>query len=125
MRERDAQASRDLVQNEYGIAKKGLIIRLLVLPGNVSGTTQSLKFIRDHISKNTYLSIMSQYYPTFRAQDFKEISRRISKEKYMNIVDEASSLGLNNGWVQEYSEEADEKFLGTNIEHKIFEDKDI
>ena len=108
----------DLAKGENGIAKKGLIIRLLVMPGAVSGTTQSLKFIRYQISKNTYLSIMSQYYPIFRARDFKEISRRADKGEYMNIVDEASSLGLNNGWVQEYSEEANEKFLGTNIKQK-------
>ena len=115
----------DLTKSEDGIAKKGLIIRLLVLPGVVSGTTRSLKFIRDQISKNTCLSIMSQYYPTFKACDFKEIYRHVDRSEYMNIVDEASSLGLNNGWIQEYSEEANEKFLGTNIEHKIFEGGDI
>lgn len=108
----------DLMLDENGIAKKGLIIRLLVLPRNVSGTTQSLKFIRDDVSKNTYLSIMSQYYPIFKAHSFKEISRRVDKGEYMNIVDEASSLGLNNGWVQEYSEEANERFLGTRIKPK-------
>ena len=108
----------DLTEDEDGIAKKGLIIRLLVLPGAVSGTTQSLKFVRDRISKNTRLSIMSQYYPVFKAMNFSEISRRVDKSEYLNIVDEASSLGLNNGWVQEYSEEADEKFLGTNIKPK-------
>ena len=111
----------DLALDKDGIAKKGLIIRLLVLPGAVSGTVRSLKFIRDEISKNAFLSIMSQYYPTFKAMDFKEVSRRVSKDEYMNIVDEASSLGLNNGWIQEYEEKTDERFLGTNIEHKMFE----
>lgn len=110
----------DMALDENGIAKKGLIIRLLVLPGAASGITQNLKFIRDQISKNTSLSIMSQYHPVFKARDFKEISRRVDKSEYMNIVDEAASLGLNNGWVQEYSEEANEKFLGTNIEPETF-----
>jgi putative pyruvate formate lyase activating enzyme len=108
----------DLALDENGIAKKGLIIRLLVLPNEVSGTRQSLKFIRDHISKNSALSIMSQYYPTFKAHNFKEISRRVERGEYEIIVDEAFSLGLNNGWVQEYEDSADEKFLGTNIEPK-------
>jgi putative pyruvate formate lyase activating enzyme len=111
----------DLALDENGIAKKGLIIRLLVLPNEVSGTRQSLKFIRDHISKNSALSIMSQYYPTFKAHNFKEISRRVERGEYEIIVDEAFSLGLNNGWVQEYEEKPDGKFLGTNIEPKYFE----
>ena len=105
----------DLVLDEDGIARKGLIIRLLVLPNGVSGTIRSLKFIRDRISKNAYLSIMSQYFPTFKAGDFKDISRRVEKIEYDNVVDEAFSLGLNNGWIQEYEEKADETFLGTNI----------
>ncbi|MDD5173701.1 MAG: 4Fe-4S cluster-binding domain-containing protein [Candidatus Omnitrophica bacterium] len=115
----------DLAMDKNGIAVKGLIVRLLVLPNEVSGTKQSLKFIRKRISKNTYLSIMSQYYPTFRTHNFKEISRRIKKSEYNNIVDEAFSLGLNSGWVQEYDEKTDEKFLGTNIEPKIFRRGDI
>jgi Uncharacterized Fe-S protein PflX, homolog of pyruvate formate lyase activating proteins len=108
----------DLVLNKDGIAERGLIIRLLVLPGGISGTTQSLKFIRDRISKNTYLSIMSQYFPTFKACNFKEISGRTEKGEYDNVVDEAHLLGLNNGWIQEYEEKPDEKFLGTNIKPK-------
>lgn len=106
----------DLILDEDGIARKGLIIRLLVLPNGISGTKQSLKFIRERISKNTYLSIMSQYCPAFKAHDFKDISRRIERREYDNVVDEAFSLGLNNGWVQEYEGKPDKKFLGTNIE---------
>ena len=108
----------DLTLDKNGIAKNGLIIRLLVMPNEASGTKQSLKFIRDRVSENAYLSIMSQYYPTFKAYHFKEISRRVEKSEYKIIVDEAFSLGLNNGWIQEYEESIDEKFLGTNIEPK-------
>ena len=61
---------------------------------------------------------MCQYYPTFKASGFKEISRRLEKDEYDNVVDEASSIGLNNGWVQEYEDKPDEKFLGTNIKPK-------
>ena len=118
--EMQSQVGDLVLENGRGIARNGLIIRLLVLPNDVSGTKQSLKFIKDRVSKNAYLSIMSQYYPTFRARNFKEISRRAEKSEYNNIVDEAFSLGLNNGWVQEYEEKFDEKFLGTNIEPKNF-----
>ena len=105
----------DLVMDEQAIAKKGLIIRLLVLPNDISGTAQTLKFIKEAISQNTYLSIMSQFYPTFKAYGFKELSRGVSKDEYKINVDEAHRLGLNNGWVQEAPGKTDERFLGTNI----------
>lgn len=115
----------DPVLDKDGVAGNGLIIRLLVLPDEISGTKGSLKFIRERVSEKAYLSIMSQYYPTFRAHDFKEISRRVTKSEYDNVVDEAFSLGLNNGWIQEYEDRPDEKFLGTNITPKSFDNKDI
>jgi len=108
----------DLQLDSEGIAVKGLIIRLLVLPGGISGTGASLKFIRESVSRNAYLSIMSQYYPTFKAYNYKEISRGITAGEYENIVDEARLLGLNNGWIQEAPEEFDPKFFGTNIPPK-------
>lgn len=105
------------------LAAQGLIIRLLVLPGDISGTIETLKFIRAKLSKNTYLSIMSQYHPTFkagpstglRAGDFKELSRGVYADEYKNVVDEAAFLGLNNGWVQKITDKPDTSFLGTNI----------
>ena len=65
---------------------------------------------------------MSQYYPTFKAYDHKEISRGVTPAEYANIVDEAKLLGLNNGWIQEAPEEPDPKFLGTNIKPKVIDD---
>jgi len=102
----------DLKLRKDGIAEKGLIIRLLVLPEDISGTAESLRFIKRKISGNTYLSIMSQYYPAYRAADFAGISRTITRPEYANALDEAKKLGLNNGWVQEGP---DERFLGTRI----------
>ena len=107
-----------LILDNNGIAIKGLIIRLLVLPNDASGTSETLKFIRDNISKDTFLSIMSQYYPTFKASNFKDISRGLTKLEYKIKVDEAHKLGLNNGWIQEGPDGVNEKFLGTNIKPK-------
>jgi putative pyruvate formate lyase activating enzyme len=112
----------DLQLDAKEIAIRGLIIRLLVLPDGISGTAASLRFIRDSVSKNAYLSIMSQYYPTFKAYDHKEISRGITPVEYANIVDEAKLLGLNNGWIQEAPEVPDPKFFGTNIQQKASDD---
>ena len=105
----------DLAIDSKGVAGRGLIIRLLVLPNDISGTAGSLKFIKDSISEKTYLSIMSQYYPTFKASAFSELSRPTNEAEYKNIVDEARRLGLNNGWVQEMPEDSDRRFLGTTI----------
>lgn len=105
----------DLVVDASGIAKKGMIIRLLALPKNVSGTIKTLGFIKDNLSKNMYLSIMSQYYPTFKSYSYPEISRSVGKGEYANVVDEARILGLNNGWVQDAPKDFDQKFFGTNI----------
>lgn len=106
--------SGNLVTDDNGIALSGVIIRLLVLPNNISGTIDSLKFIRKNISKNVYLSIMSQYHPVHKAAQYKELSRGITTAEYQNVVDEAKKLGLNNGWIQE-APGFDPKFLGTNI----------
>ncbi|MEI6862800.1 MAG: radical SAM protein [Candidatus Omnitrophota bacterium] len=105
----------DLSVDNNGIAKKGIIIRLLVLPKGISGTIKTLQFIKEKISKKTYLSIMSQYYPTFKAYNFSDISHGICREEYANVVDEARLLGLNDGWAQELPKDFDPKFLGTNI----------
>ena len=105
----------DLALDPDGAAVKGLIIRLLALPNNISGSVDTLKFIKKEISQNAYLSIMSQYYPTFKAYDHPEISAGVSAAEYKNIVDEASLLGLNNGWIQEIPDRPDTGFLGTNI----------
>ncbi|MDD3905056.1 MAG: radical SAM protein [Candidatus Omnitrophica bacterium] len=98
-----------------GIARQGIIIRLLALPGNISGTKESLDFIKNEISAYTYISLMSQYYPTFKAASYKELAAPINREEYENIVDACRLLGLNNGWIQEVPPEPDDKFLGTNI----------
>jgi len=105
----------DLEIGGDGIAVKGLMIRLLVLPKGISGTKETLQFIKENIGIHTFLSIMSQYYPTFKAYDFGKIARPISAEEYKNVVDCAKLLGLNNGWVQEGPSQSDSGFFGTNI----------
>ncbi|MBU0881310.1 MAG: radical SAM protein [Candidatus Omnitrophica bacterium] len=108
----------DLEMDEARVAKKGLIIRLLVLPNSISGTNDTLRFIKKELGNKSYLSIMSQYYPTFKACGLADISRGILTEEYKNVIDEAHLLGLNNGWIQEAPEETDPGFLGTNIKPK-------
>ena len=109
----------DLVVEGDGIAKRGLIIRLLALPEKISGTEETLRFIKSELSGSTYLSVMSQYYPIYRSGEFKELSRGVSAAEYKNVVDACHDLGLNNGWIQEMPSDPDDKFLGTNIKPRI------
>ncbi len=90
----------DLTLNEDGTARRGLLVRHLVLPENLSGTPDILRFIREEVSENTYISLMSQYFPAYRAHEFPEISRRITKEEFAEAEKVLDELGLKNGWIQ-------------------------
>ncbi len=91
----------DLQMDKEGIAKKGLLIRHLVLPNSLAKSETVLKFIAEKISKNTYISIMAQYFPANRALRIPELNRRITREEYAKVLAFANSLGLNNVLQQE------------------------
>lgn len=99
--------------DKEGIIKRGLIIRHLVLPNNISGTDKVMRFIRDELSPDTYISLMSQYFPCYKAGQLPEISRRITDEEYEEAKGIMQSYGLNNGWLQESY--GLERFAGINI----------
>jgi putative pyruvate formate lyase activating enzyme len=90
----------DLVMDEEGIAQRGLLIRHLVLPENISGSKEVLTFIARKISPNTYMSLMAQYHPAHRANDYPELSRRVVLEEYAAVLKIARRLGLDRGWKQ-------------------------
>jgi len=92
----------ELELDDKGVAKKGLIIRHLILPNNVSSTEEVLKFIYDEISPFTYISLMSQYFPAYRAKEFPQISRKITKEEFKKAVEILRKIGFVNGWIQEW-----------------------
>lgn len=98
-----------------GIAIKGLLIRLLMLPGGISGTEDSLEFIASEIGCDTYLSIMSQYYPACKANHFEELSHRITSKDYYSVIKKMRELNLNNGWVQPVTDAFDKEFSGENF----------
>lgn len=115
------QASLQEMQRQVGIAKfdaegvikKGVIIRHLVLPNDISGTDRIMKFIAEKVSKDTYISLMSQYSPYYKANQFKDIARRISYQEYEYAKSVMHKYGLYNGWTQD--EGGLEKFAGVNI----------
>jgi putative pyruvate formate lyase activating enzyme len=77
-----------------GVAIRGLIIRHLVLPNGLAGSEKIFQFISREISKNTFLNIMDQYYPTWKAFDFPELSRRITEKEFKEAINLAKKFGL-------------------------------
>lgn len=82
--------------NENGMIKKGLIIRHLVLPNNLENTKEVLKWIKENIDSKVYISVMLQYFPTYRANEYEEINRKITKEEYEKIEDYIYELNIEN-----------------------------
>ena len=77
-----------------GIALRGLLIRHLVLPNGLAGTPQIARFLAEEISRHTYLNIMAQYRPCYRAADLPDMERRITAQEYQEAVEAALRLGL-------------------------------
>jgi len=92
----------NLALDENGIAKSGLIIRHLVLPNGLSGTEGVMRFLAGEISPDVYISLMSQYFPAYKATEHREINRKITVEEYEEARRIMESYGLENGWVQEF-----------------------
>ena len=87
---------------EDGIMHRGLMIRHLVMPNNVAGSEKVVEWIAKNLPKDTYVNIMAQYNPLYKAYDYPEISRRITREEYVKVVDKARESGLTNLDVQGY-----------------------
>ena len=96
-----------------GIIEKGLIIRVLVLPGDAIKIEKIMEFISRELSTKTYISLMSQYSPYYKAGQFPEISRRLEVREYQIAKKAMHKYGLYNGWTQ--SSGGLERFAGVNI----------
>jgi putative pyruvate formate lyase activating enzyme len=83
----------DLILDERRIAKRGVLVRHLVLPNNLAGSEKIFEFLAS-LSKNIAINIMDQYYPCYRAFEFPELSRRITKKEYQEAINLAKKYGL-------------------------------
>jgi len=79
-----------------GIMQRGLMIRHLVMPNNIAGSEKIMEWIAENLPKDTYVNIMAQYTPCFKAYDYPEISRRLTSEEYNKVVKRAQEMGLTN-----------------------------
>lgn len=84
----------DLIINEKGVTTRGLLVRHLVLPGDLAGSKEVLGFLADKISKNTYLNIMDQYRPSFKANSYPPLNRPIKRQEFQKAVRMAIECGL-------------------------------
>jgi putative pyruvate formate lyase activating enzyme len=85
-----------------GLMRRGLMIRHLVMPNDVGGTKQVIDWVAEHLPKETYVNLMSQYRPVYQAVDHPAIARRLTRDEYESAVRHARAAGLVNldvqGW---------------------------
>ncbi|MEK6691985.1 MAG: radical SAM protein [Nitrospirota bacterium] len=84
----------DLIVNERGIALRGLLVRHLILPEGLAGTREVVRFLAEEISKDTYLNVMDQYYPCYKAFENPPLNRRITGKEFSDAVRMAIEAGL-------------------------------
>jgi putative pyruvate formate lyase activating enzyme len=105
IKEMQRQMGDELVFDSDGLLKRGLLIRLLVLPNDIAGIEENLRWIRDELGSKTAVSLMAQYYATNKAATddrYILLSRRISEGEWFDAVSLLEELGMEEGFMQEY-----------------------
>ena len=85
----------DLQLDESGVAQRGLLVRHLVLPNRLAGTEEVVRFLAQEISTNTYLNIMAQYRPCYKAFDIPQLARPLNRQEFSEAIDLAHQQGLS------------------------------
>ena len=84
----------DLQLDKQGVAKRGLLVRHLVLPNRLAGTEEVVRFLAREVSADTYLNIMAQYHPCHRAFDIPQLARSLNRQEFAEAIDLAHRQGL-------------------------------
>ena len=87
--------------DERGILKRGIIIRHLVMPNNIQNSKDVLSWIKNNMPENITISLMAQYFPTYKAKEYNEINRKITKNEYEEIENYLYELDFKNGYIQD------------------------
>jgi putative pyruvate formate lyase activating enzyme len=88
----------DLKMDASGIARRGLLIRHLVLPNDLAGSREVMRFISEEVSKDTYVNIMFQYRPLYRADEYPELNRRPTTDECQKAIKTVRGMGLHRGF---------------------------
>ena len=102
LQEMRRQVGSALVMDSRGLAQRGMVIRHLVLPDDLSQTRAVLSWIAHELGAETYVSLMAQFFPAYRANERPPLDRRLSRAEYRDALAALSELGLENGWRQHY-----------------------
>lgn len=101
------------------IMKKGMIVRHLVLPNHIQNSKNVLKWIKDNLRKDIYVSVMAQYFPTYKAIGDKLIGRKLSFSEYRKIEQYFYSLDIENGYIQDLGKHEEEFVPDFNMNNVI------
>lgn len=116
------------VFDENDMMKKGIIARHLILPDHADESKEIIRYLYDTYSDDIYMSIMNQYTPVRKFDEFPELNRKVTDEEYDSVIDFAADLGVENAFVQD-GEAASESFIpcfdGSGVEKKIHERRKI
>lgn len=98
------QMGDSLEYDENGLLKRGLIVRLLVLPNDIAGIHESLQWIRQELSPKVTVSLMAQYFPTNKValERYPLISRKIRWSEWLTAIEQMDALGMDEGWMQDF-----------------------
>ncbi len=100
--------------DDSGIIKRGVIIRHLALPGHITETKKVLEWIKNNLNESAYISLMTQYFPTYHANNFPEINRKLSTKEYNYILKFISTF--KHGYIQELGEHEEEFVPDFNLD---------
>ena len=101
--------------DDNGIIQKGVIIRHLVLPNHIQNTKNILKWINENMTEDIYISVMAQYFPTYKAKNDSLINRKLNKKEYKEVFNYLYSLDLQNGYIQELGSHEEEYVPDFNL----------
>ena len=109
--------------DEQGLARRGLIVRHLILPNDLAQTEETFRFLAEEISRYVSVSVMAQYYPTNKAERVPLLSRKIRESEYNRATRLLEKYRLENGWVQEF--ESAEVYRPDFTREKPFDNREL
>ncbi len=102
IKEMRRQVGLEPLLGDDGVIRRGLIIRHLVLPNDIAGSDDSLRWVQSDLGAQTMLSVMSQYYPAHRATATPLLDRKLRESEYGRVLRVLDALGMEGGWMQEF-----------------------
>ena len=94
--------------DKRGCIKKGVVVRHLVLPNEIENSKEVLKWLKKNLPNEIYISVMAQYFPTYKAKEISELNRKLTKCEWEQIEDYIEKLKIENGYIQELGEHEEE-----------------